>query len=99
MEKLEPARLENLLKTKVELLRERLTTVDTSEGLWLVGHCFDASASPKPSTKKGPVPSTSAGHEGQYQAKYIKFEWILHAAFVVDAIMWGVFFKPVCICL
>ena len=36
---------------------------------------------------------SSAVHDGQYDTKYVTFEWLLHAVFVADTI-WGVLLEP-----
>ena len=50
------------------------------------GHIFGASASPRSLTKKLPMSPSSTAHGGQYDIKYVTFEYLLHAAFVADKI-------------
>ena len=57
------------------------------------GHIFDASASPRPLTKKMTMSPPSTVHSGQHDTKYVAFELLMHAAFVADEI-WGFMPEP-----
>ena len=50
------------------------------------GHIFGASASPRSLTKKLAMSPSSTVHGGQYDAKYVAFEYLLHAAFAAAEI-------------
>ena len=69
------------------LLEKHLTTIDLLEGLWSVGGTFSPPAPVLgPEQKKVAMSSSSTVHGGQYDAKYVTFEYLLHAAFVADTI-------------
>ena len=56
------------------------------------GLIFGASANPRPLQKMAMSPS-SIVHGGQHDTKYVTFEFLMHAAFVVDGI-WGFMPEP-----
>ena len=54
---------------------------------------FGASASPRPLTFLFWLSPSSNVHGGQHDTKYVKFELLMHAAFVADEI-WGFVLEP-----
>ena len=52
----------------------------------MVGTLFGVSASPRPLTKKLAMSPSSTVYVGHHDTKYVTFEMLLHAAFVVDEV-------------
>ena len=52
-----------------------------------------ASASPGSLPKKLAMSPSSTVHGGQHDTKYVKFELLMHAAFVADEV-WGFMLEP-----